>query len=66
MQLFIMSITTKLLTTNNRAMDLEFPLAQENGDSVLSLMMEHRLDDVFSAHFGDLQCLDPNDTASTL
>ena len=61
MQLFIMPVTTKLLTTPNRAMDIEFQIAQERHIPVLPLMMEGSLDDVFSKRFGDLQYLDPND-----
>ena len=65
MQLFVMPVTTKLLTAPNRAMDVEFPFAQEKHIPVLPLMMEQGLDDVFSRRFGDLQYLDPNNTDDT-
>ena len=65
MQLFIMPVTTKLLTTPNRAMDIEFPIAQEKHIPVLPLMMENNLDDVFSKKFGNLQYLDPNNRDET-
>ncbi len=65
MQLFVMPVTTKLLTTKNRAMDIEFPLAQEKHIPVLPVMMEHGLDDIFAKRFGDLQYMDPNDTDMT-
>ncbi len=65
MQLFVMPVTTKLLTVPNRAMDVEFPLAREKHIPVLPLMMEHGLDDVFSKRFGDLQYIDPNDSDET-
>ena len=60
MQLFVMPVTGKLLTTPNRAMDVEFPIAQEKHIPVLPLMMEQGLDDAFSDRFGELHYLDPN------
>ena len=65
MQLFVMPVTTKLLTAPNRAMDVEFPFALQQHIPVLPLMMEQGLDDVFSRRFGDLQYLDPNNTDGT-
>ena len=65
MQLFVMPITTKLLTTANRAMDFEFPLAKERHIPVLPIMMERGVEDMYSERFGDLQYLDPNDTDET-
>lgn len=65
MQLLIMPVTTKLLTTSNRAMDIEFPIAQEKHIPVLPLMMERGLVDVFSERFGDLQYMDPNNRDET-
>ena len=65
MQLFVMPVTTKLLTEPCRAMEVELPLAKEKHIPVLPLMMEQGLDDVFSKHFGDLQYLDPNDRDET-
>ena len=65
MQLLVMPVTTKLLTTANRAIDVELPISQEKHIPVLPLMMEHGLDDLFSKRFGDLQYLDPNDRDET-
>ena len=65
MQLFVMPITTKLLTTANRAMDFEFSLAKERHIPVLPIMMERGLEDMYSERFGDLQYLDPNDRDET-
>ena len=65
MQLFVMPITTKLLTTTNRAMDFELPLAKEKHIPVLPLMMERGVEDMYSERFGDLQYLDPNNTDET-
>ena len=60
MNLIVMPVTTKLLTTANPALDIEFKLAVENGIPVLPIMMESGLVDVFNAKCGDLQFLDPN------
>ncbi|MBR0130819.1 MAG: toll/interleukin-1 receptor domain-containing protein, partial [Firmicutes bacterium] len=65
MQLFVMPVTSELLTKPNRAMDEEFELAQEKHIPVLPLMMEQGLDDVYRKRFGDLQYLDPNNTEDT-
>ena len=58
MQLFVMPVTTKLLTTKNRAIDSEFPFAIEKHIPVLPLMQEGGLEDVFNKKCGDLQFLD--------
>ena len=60
MQLFVMPVTTKLLTKPNRAMDVEFPFAVQKHIPVLPLMTEPGLDDIFTGRFGDLQYIDPN------
>ncbi len=65
MQLFVVPITSKLLTTPNRAMDFEIPLALNQHIPVLPLMMEQGLDETFAKRFGDLQYLDPNNTDPT-
>ena len=65
MQLIVIPVTTKLLTSTCRSIQVELPLAKEKHIPVLPLMMEHGLDSVFSMHFGDLQYLDPNDTDET-
>ena len=65
MQLFVVPVTTKLLTKANRAMDVEVPFAFENYIPVLPLMQERGLDDVFNAKFGDLQYLNKHNTDPT-
>ena len=65
MQLFIMPVTTKLLTEPNRAMDVEFPFAIQKHIPILPLMMEQGMDDVYTRRFGDLQYLDPFNTDET-
>ena len=58
MQLFVMPITTKLLNTRNRALDVDFRFAVENHIPVLPLMQESGLDRLFNEKCGDLQYLD--------
>ena len=65
MQLIVMPVTTKLLTMPNRAMDVEFAIAQEKHIPVLPIMLEGKLDDVFTKRFGNLQYIDPNDSDPT-
>ena len=65
MQLFVVPVTTKLLTRANCAMDVVIPFAFENHIPVLPLMQEGGLDDVFNAKFGDLQYLYKYDTDPT-
>jgi len=65
MQLMVMPVTTELLTTQNRAIDVELPIAKERHIPVLPLMMEQGLNALFSERFGDLQYLDPNDNDPT-
>lgn len=60
MNLVVMPVTTRLLTTKNPALDIEFKLAEEYGIPVLPLMMESGLESVFNAKCGDIQFLDPN------
>ena len=65
MQLFVVPVTTKLLTKTNRAMDVEVPFAFEHHIPILPLMQESGLDDVFNKEFGDLQYLDKHNTDPT-
>lgn len=58
MQLFVMPVTAKLLTTENPALDAEFRFAQENHIPVLPLLQEQGLDTLFSGKCGNLQYLD--------
>ena len=60
MQLIVMPVTTKLLTSPNRAMDVEFAIAQEKHVPVLPIMLDGGLTDVFAKRFGNLQYIDPN------
>ncbi len=46
-QLFVIPITTRFLTTPNRARDVEFPYAVAQHKPVLPLMMEGGLQNVF-------------------
>ncbi len=57
MQLFVMPITTKLLCSENDAIDKEFKFAIENHIPVLPLMQESGLDELFGKKCGDLQYL---------
>lgn len=60
MQLFVMPVTTNLLCTQNRALEVEFPFAIENHIPVLPLMQESGLEELFNQKCGDLQFLDKN------
>ncbi len=57
MQLFVMPVTTKLLTTPSRAIDVEFKYAIEHHIPVLPLMQEGGLEELFNKKCGDLQFL---------
>lgn len=46
MRLFVISVTTRLLTQPNSAMDEEFAFAEEHHSPVLALMMEDGLEDI--------------------
>ncbi len=65
MQLFVMPVTTRLLTQPCRAMEFEFALAQREHIPVLPLMQESGLDELFNEKCGDLQYLDKNSTDTT-
>lgn len=65
MQLFVVPVTTKLLTKTNRAMEVDVPFAFEHHIPVLPLMQESGLDDIFNKKFGDLQYLDKHNTDPT-
>ena len=58
MQLFVMPVTWRLLYRENRAIDVEFKFAVENHISVLPLMQEPGLEEIFNQKCGDLQFLD--------
>ncbi|MBR6792640.1 MAG: TIR domain-containing protein, partial [Ruminococcus sp.] len=57
MQLFVMPVTTRLLTKPNRALEFEFALAQRRHIPVLPLMQEDGLEELFNEKCGDLQFL---------
>lgn len=57
-QLFVMPVTTRLLKTKNRALDVEFPFATAHNIPVLPLMQEQGLEQLFNKICGDLQFLD--------
>ena len=61
MQLFVVPITTKLLTDTCSAMSAEIPFAIEHHIPILPLMQEAALYDFFAYSFGDIQYLDKND-----
>lgn len=60
MQLFVMPVTTNLLTKPNRAMQHELSIAQRENIPVLPLMQESGLDEIFYEKLGALQYLDKN------
>lgn len=65
-QLMVMPVTSRLLYTPNRAMDVELAYAMEHHIPVLPLMQERNLEEKFNEKFGDLQFLnkyDPDPTA---
>ncbi len=59
MNLVVIPITMKLLTTANRAMDLDYAFASEHHIPVLPIMEESGIDSFFSSKFGDMQYLSP-------
>ena len=62
MNLFVMPVTAKLLTEQNPALDVDFKVALNKPVSVLPLMMESGLENLFNEKCGNLQFLDPNST----
>lgn len=57
MQLFVMPVTYRLLTTENFALDEEFAFAVRNHIPVLPLMQENGLESLFNEKCGNLQFL---------
>jgi hypothetical protein len=57
-QLFVIPVTTNLLTKPSIAMDKDFPLALKNKIPVLPLIQERGLEELFVRKFGDMQYLD--------
>ena len=65
MQLFVIPITTRFLSTENLALQTEFRFAMEHHIPVLPLMQEKGLDALFNKICGDLQYLDKLSTDPT-
>lgn len=59
MNLFVIPVTYRLLTEDNRAMLEDFVFATENHIPVLPLMMESGIDEFYSQKFGKRQYLSP-------
>ncbi|MBR3768724.1 MAG: toll/interleukin-1 receptor domain-containing protein [Clostridia bacterium] len=57
MQLFIIPVTTRFLSSESRALNLEFQFAKERHIPVLPLMQENGLDELFAQKVGSLQYL---------
>ena len=58
MQLFVVPVTSKLLTTPSHAMDVDVPFAFAHNIPVLPLISENVSGELYRAKFGDLQYLD--------
>lgn len=67
MHLFVIPITYKLLTTSNRALEFDFRFAQRKNISVLPLIMESGIGEIYRKpdKFGELQYIKPFDTDIT-
>lgn len=65
MQLFVVPITSKLLTTPNRALDVDIQFALSNHIPILPLMQEEKLELLFNEKFGNLQFLNKNSNDTT-
>ncbi len=59
--IFVVPVTSLLLTTNNRTMDEDIPYATQNNIPVLPIMMESGIDELYASTkvFGNLQYLNP-------
>ena len=67
MNLFVIPVTRRLLTTKNRAMDFDFRFAREKNIPVLPLIMETGIYELYKDpdNFGEMQYLNPNDKDDT-
>ena len=65
MQLFVIPVTTNLLTKPSIAMDKDFPLALKNKIPVLPLIQERGFEGLFARKFGDMQYLDKTQRDTT-
>ncbi|MBQ2675098.1 MAG: TIR domain-containing protein [Prevotella sp.] len=57
MSLFVIPVTTKLLTSKNRTITVDLPFALKHHIPVLPLLMERGLDDVYQKSFGNMHFL---------
>ena len=65
MNLFVIPITTRFLSEENRAKDREFQFAIDHHIPFLPLMQESGIEDVFNRICGSYQFLEKNDADST-
>lgn len=65
MRLFVVPITTKLLSTDNDAFNVDFQFAISKHIPVLPLMQEKGIKELFKRKCGDIQYLDKNDCDNT-
>ena len=65
MNLFVIPVTTRLLTKPCRTVKFDIPFALEHHIPILPLMMESGLDELYERVFGDLHYLDPNASDDT-
>lgn len=65
MQLFVIPVTARFLTTDNQALKHEFPVALHHHIPILPLMQEPGLADLFNLTCGNLHFLDPHQTDAT-
>ena len=65
MQLFVIPVTSKFLTDDNDALNIEFNIAVKNHIPVLPLMQESGLEALFNHKCGDLQFLNKHSTDTT-
>lgn len=55
--LFVMPVSSRLLTTENRAIDLEFPYAMQKNIPVLPIIQEEGIEKLFNQRCGNLHAL---------
>ena len=65
MHLFVVPVTSRLLTTPNRTMDTELPYFLKHNVPVLPFLMEQGLDEIYAQRFGALHYLNPKDPDTT-
>ncbi len=65
MRLVVIPVTTNLLTSPSRALDVVYKFAQGHHIPVLTLMQEDGLDELYSRVFGDLQYLNKHSKNET-